>query len=275
MAIQNTKQGLYADPALYDILYSPGTASEVDALERIASKFNSPLLEESLWLEAACGTGRYLAIAQRRGVQVAGFDLDAKQVVYCQNRLVRHAEPGQNPKIFLADMAGFAAEAEAQGLAAGTFNLAFNPVNSIRHLGSDKAMLSHFADVARFLRPGGIYIIGLSLTDYEWLMPEEDLWEGARGRCKVSQLVNYLPPEPGTPRARIESVISHLTVTRPRGSEHFDDTYDLRTFDLGQWQNLVKKSALIHAGSFDATGTDLGERILPYQLEVLQKTDGQ
>jgi hypothetical protein len=271
MHINNTKQGLYANPALYDILYSPGTASEVDALQLLAEKFNAPPLDKTFWLEPACGTGRYMARAQRRGVQVAGFDIDTQQVDYCARRLKPNAQAGRQPKVFVADMAGFSKEAEVQGLEKNSVHLAFNLVNSLRHLGSDNEMLAHFADVTSFLRPGGIYIIGISLTDYEWLMHEEDLWEGARGRCKVSQLVNYLPPEPGTPRGRVESVISHLTVVRPRGSEHFDDTYDLRTYDKTQWHRLIKKSTLTHAGSFDAAGTDLGERLLPYQLEVLQK----
>ncbi len=271
MADQNTQQGLYCNPALYDILYSPGTAAEIGALQKLTRQFAiNPSLPE-LWLEPACGTGRYLALAQRRGIQVAGFDLDPRQVDYCQTRLERHASPSRHPRVFAGDMAGFKTTAEAKGLVAGSVTLAFNPVNSIRHLASDEDMLTHFTDVATFLPPGGIYIIGISLTDYAWLLPEEDLWEGARGRCKVSQLVNYLPPEPGTKNARIETVISHLTVTRPRGTEHFDDTYDLRTYDKKQWHQLIKKTTLTHAGSFDATGTDLGDRHLPYQLEVLRK----
>jgi len=271
MTAKNNKQGLYANPALYDILYSPGTAAEIDALQKVASKFAEKPGQTPRWLEPACGTGRYLAVAQRRGIEVAGFDLDDKQVEYCQKRLDRHGKVGQTSRIFTADMTNFKTEATARQLKPNSFQVAINPVNSLRHLDSDEAMLSHFADVATFLCSGGIYIVGISLTDYEWLMPEEDLWEGARGRCQVSQLVNYLPPEPGTNKARIEKVISHLTVTRPRGSEHFDDAYDLRTYDKQQWHKLINKSALTHAGSFDAAGTDLGERLLPYQLEVLSK----
>ena len=96
-------------------------------------------------------------------------------------------------------------------------------------------------------------------------------WEGRRGGCRVSQLVNYLPPQPGTDLDRTERVLSHLTVTRESGQQHFDDSYDLRTYDADQWRALLRKSPLRPAGSFDALGHPRGERTLPYQLEALQR----
>ena len=50
-----------------------------------------------------------------------------------------------------------------------------------------------------------------------------------------------------------------------------DAVYDLRCYDRKQWRALVKKSALEYAGSFDGLGQPLGERTLPYQLEVLRR----
>ncbi len=150
-----------------------------------------------------------------------------------------------------------------------SIDFACNPVNSLRHLDCDRTMLAHFAQMAQVLKPGAVYLVGISLTDYGWLSEEEDLWEARRGPCQVSQLVNYLPPAPGTGRARIEKVVSHLTVTRPRGTHHFDDTYDLRCYDQEEWQRLVGRSALRHLGSFDAQGRPLEGRTVPYQLEAL------
>jgi len=255
------RQGLYADPMVYDILHAPNTAQEVTALERIERRFSTvPPTADRLWFEPACGTGRYLRVAAGRGRRVAGFDLDPGQVGYARRRV---------PHTFVADMRNFAAAAAEAGLSAGCADFAFIPVNSIRHLASDRQMWDHLAQMARILKPGALYVVGISLTDYDWLLEDEDLWEGVRGRCRVSQLVNYLPPVPGTERARVETVISHLTVTRPRGEEHFDDRYDLRTYSRQEWDALLAASALRHAGSCDAFGYPLGERLLPYQLEVL------
>ena len=259
-------QSLYADPMVYDILYTPGTAGEVSAFEKIEEEFAGRRLRKNrLWFEPACGTGRYLRVAQGRGRRIAGFDLDEGQLAYARDRL--KGPPGG---LFTADMTSFANAAQRAGLKPGSVDFAFNPVNTIRHLESDRDMLRHFAQVADLLKTGGIYLVGLSLTDYGNLLPEEDLWQTARGRCKVSQLVNYLPPEPGTKTGRIETVISHLTVQRPRGIQHYDDTYGLRTYDEKQWRDLIKRSRLEHAGSFDAFASPVEGRVLNYQLEVLR-----
>lgn len=264
------RQGLYADPMIYDILYSPQTAVEVTAFERVETLFAGGVLKDNrVWFEPACGTGRYLRVASRRGRQTSGFDLDGGQIEYSTKRAARFK--GLSQQYFKADMRNFLAAARKSGLPKSSVDFAFNPVNSIRHLESDKHMLEHLDQMAEILKPGAIYLVGISLTDYDFLIPEEDLWEGARGLCKVSQLINFLPPEPGTPRARIETAISHLTVTRPKGEEHFDDFYDLRTYNTTQWRQLIAKSKLKCAGSFDASGKPLADRSLPYQLEVLMR----
>ncbi len=265
------RQGLYTDPMIYDILYSPGTAAEVKAFERVEAIFSpTPLREHRIWFEPACGTGRYLRLAHGRGRRTAGFDLDAGQIEYA----IKRAAPQKGASFqhyFQADMRNFRQASSQVGLQDGSVDFAFNPVNSIRHLERDEHMVEHLNQMAAILKPGALYVVGISLTDYDWLFPEEDLWQGARGRCKVSQLINFLPPEPGTARARIETAISHLTVTRPRGEEHYDDAYDLRTYDAAQWRQLIAHSKLKLVGSFDALGQPLGERALPYQLEALMR----
>jgi SAM-dependent methyltransferase len=260
------REGLYDDPTLYDILYTPGTAAEVDALERIERQLAPPgikLPEDRLWLEPACGTGRYLRVAAGRGRRVAGFDREPTMLQYAARRLPA-------ARLFEADLVEFSAAARKAGLKPASLDFAFITVNSLRHLGSDAAMLAHFAQMAELLRPGAVYVVGLSLTDYQWLWPEEDLWTAARGRCRVSQLINYLPPEPGTPRGRVERAISHLIVERPGATEHLDDAYDLRCYDQRQWRALLRKASLEHVGSFDARGRPLPEGIWPYQLEALR-----
>ena len=264
------RQGLYADPMIYDILHTPGTAREVTAYERVESQFASkPLKADRLWFEPACGTGRYLRVAAGRGRKIAGFDWDLGQINYARKRAGNSHGKGLKQQFFQADMRDFLADSQAAGHGAGSADFAFNPVNSIRLLENDKEMLAHLNQMAEILKPGAVYVVGISLTDYNWLFTEEDVWEGTRGRCKVSQFINFLPPEPGTKRARIETAISHLTVTRPSGEDHFDDSYGLQKKKKNQWLELIQKSNLKHLGSFDAFGTALEHRILPYQMEVL------
>lgn len=264
-------QGLYADPSIYDILYTPGTAAEIDALERIERALAAGRLrDDRLWFEPACGTGRCLRVAAGRGRKVAGFDREAPMLEYARRRLAACAGASAK-RLFEADLADFADAAHRAGLKPGTVDFAFMTVNSLRHLMSDREMKAHFAQVADLLRPGALYVVGISLTDYDWLWPDEDTWAGTRGSCKVSQVINWLPPEPGTPRGRLERALSHLTVTRPGGAVDLDDAYDLRCYDDGQWRKLVGASALEHAGSFNALGKPLPPGTWPYQLEALRK----
>jgi len=257
----------YPAPAIFDVLNSPGTGREVDILERIAGLHGCLDADgPALWLEPACGTGRYLRSLLRRGHRVAGFDLDSAMLDYARRR-----RDMDGAVLFQADMTDFLGQARKAGIAPRSVDVAFNPVNSLRHLAGDDAVISHLDGMARLLKPRGISIVGLSLADYRWLEAEEDLWTGARGRIRVSQLVNYLPPEPGTERARSETVISHLTIERPRGTKHLDHRYDLRTYDARQWADLIDGTSLRIVASYDAAGRPLDGRLLPYQLEVLTR----
>ncbi len=260
----------YPAPAIYDILNTPGTRDEIDAFERILRALGGTDDRNRLWFEPACGTGRYLRLVCRRGHRAAGFDTDAAMLTYARRR-----RELAGATLFRADMASFLQQAHDAGVAAGSVDVAINPVNSLRHLPSDRSLVAHLDQMAVLLEPRGLYIVGISLTDYRWLEPEEDLWEGARGRCRVRQLVNYLPPEPGTPRARVETVISHLSVIRPRGTDHLDQRYDLRTYDRRQWEAVIGRSKLVRIASRDPAGRPLAGRRLPYQLEVLGRRSGQ
>jgi len=247
---------LYASPMLYDILYTPGTAAEVDALQRIEQRYTKTKLPvKRLWFEPACGSGRYLRVAAGRGRTVAGFDRDQGQIEYARGRI--------SGRLFCADMLDFADKLPPKM----KISFAFIPVNSIRHLKSDTEFVSHLNQMARVMKPGGLYVVGLSLVDYVHDLPTEDSWQGTRGLCHVNQLVNYLPP---SGRSRTETVISHLTVTRPRGERHFDTSYQLHCCDRTQWRRIVRDSDLNWLASCDGRGRELTEDIWPYQLEVLQ-----
>jgi SAM-dependent methyltransferase len=259
-----TSIGLYDDAAIYDLLYTPGTATEVDGLERLARRFIDRA--QPHWLEPACGTGRYLRVLAARGHHVTGFDHKPGMLEYAQGRL-QHSSARRRVHLFHADMERFSAAIEP-----GTIDIAFNLVNTIRHLESDAAVLRHLAEMARVLRPGGIYVIGISLSAYGSESPEEDVWEARRGRCRVRQVIQFLPPGTwiGSGRGeRIERAVSHLMVERPSGQEHRDTTYPLRCYDAAQWRWLLTHSPLRPIGAANAAGRMMPRRPMPYALDVL------
>lgn len=230
-------------------------------LERIARLFVHTRGSRRHWLEPACGSGRYLRVLARRGYHVTGFDQSPAMIDFARRR-------APEARLLVADLADFVAPARPQ-----RFDFAFNLHNSIRHLESDAAMLAHFAAMARALRPGGVYAVGLSLTGYGREPIEEDVWEGRRGGLRVRQVVQYLPPgtwpAPTGRSGRFERVVSHLLIERGSKLRHLHCAYDMRCYDGAQWRRLVARSALRTLATVTWKGDRLAARIAPYAIELL------
>lgn len=253
----------YPDPSIYDILHAPGSNAEVAALSRIACRHGLSVWQGLHCLEPACGTGRLLRLLERRGGLVYGFDADPAMLEYAQRGLSVAARK----RLFVARMESFATQ-----LRAASIDVAFTTINSIRHLESDAALLAHLRDVAFVLRPTGVYVVGISLSDYGNESPSEDLWHGGRGRCRVDQMVQYLPPADGS---RFERVISHWIVRRPTREEHFDHSYDLRCYDESQWQSVVDGSAMRILDQYDDRGVPMPLPRGTYRLYALSSRAGE
>jgi len=262
----------YSLPEVYDILHAAGTAQEVSGLERIARRFvQSVPLAEQTWLEPACGSGRYLRVIAGRGRKVIGFDISSGMVEYANRsieaRLARRSSTARrsnnaatlastpsSPVAHVADLTTFA-RTMGRVIRPGSVDFAFNLINTIRHLPSDRAMLDHFEQMAKILKPGGVYALGLSLSSYGFEISSEDIWIGQRGRCEVRQVVQYLPGTGEGRGGRMERVISHLTVTRERSVDEIDFTYDLRGYDHAQWTRLIARSPLKVLGTVREDGS--------------------
>jgi SAM-dependent methyltransferase len=256
--------GLYQDVEVYDVLHAPGTAAEVAGLRRIARTFAGAGALKGVWLEPTCGTGRYLAAAAARGITPIGFDLSAEMVAYAREQLARVGEqhPGApQGQIFVGDMTKFAA-----ALAGTRVHFAFNLINTIRHLPSDKAMIAHLREVASVLQPGGVYAVGLSTVAYGLESPSEDVWEGRRRGVRVKQIVQYVPPETG----RFETVHSHLVVRRAGNEEHRDSTYRLRCYSTEQWLRLIPRGGMELAATVDEDGNAIRAPVFGYAIWILR-----
>ncbi len=249
-------QGFYEDASVYDILHAPGTAADVTGLERVADRF---AVKRGAWLEPACGSARYLRVAAGRGRRVVGYDLEPGMIEYARERFKR-AGLARRATFHVGSMD------DPTLIEPGSCAFAFNLINTIRHLMSDRAMLRHLEQVARALRPGGAYAVGIGMSFPDWDEPVEDVWSAARGRVRVTQTVQYLPPTDGS---RVERVISHVRVTTPTRERHLDSTYELRTYALEQWYDLIAASPLRIAGVVGETGRDADASPGGYAIYVL------
>lgn len=212
------------------------------------------------WLEPACGTARLTREAAKRGYACIGFDQSQAMIDHAK----RLSMPRRTSlRLAVADMRDFAHVA-----AQGEVDFAFNLINTIRHLPSDAAMLAHFEQIARALRPGGAYAVGIGLCAYGLEQPTEDIWRAARGRCRVRQVIQYTPPP--SRRQRWEHVNSHITVTTPRHTREFSSSYRLRTYDLQQWNSLIERSRLRGEAWVDEWGNDVAMIPPGYAIHVLK-----
>ena len=226
----HTDTGLYDNPSWYDVLHAKDTAWEVDGLESIASRYVRTRSGDrnARWLEPACGTGRYLRESARRGIETEGYDADPSMIAYAKARFDAR---GLDGVIRVGNMTDYRARTKA--------DFAFNTINTIRHLMSDGDILAHLESTHASLLSGGVYAVGLSTANYSRDQPVEDVWTGARGRLRVTQVVNYLP---AARDARREMVVNHLHVETPSREVHADSTYELRTYSRGEWMEILERS---------------------------------
>jgi SAM-dependent methyltransferase len=267
-ANSHATQDIYADPMVYDVLHSPGTAKEVDGLIRLAGRFVKGPVRRVL--EPACGTGRYLRFFAARGFDVVGMDLSEAMAEYAEPRVRKAGQRarGRQPKVEISagDMC------DMRTVETASVDFAFNMINTVRHLQNDEQLRRHLNEVARAMRPGAVYAVGISLSVYGFEGVSEDVWGGKRGGMSVHQVITYFPPKgatAGRERYRGEAVHSHLTILRSGKESHIDSRYELRSYSQAQWDAAILSSGLRTRAIVDEVGEDLAYSPPGYAIYVL------
>ncbi len=251
---------LYQQPQIYDAIHAEGAAAHFDLLLAVLRQSGVSDPTQGEWLEPACGTGRFLAEAVRRGIAIAGFDLSKAMVDYARQRM-------SNPAVdlFVADMVEFTQHLDQQR----RFDVVFNLDNTFRHLDDDDAV-RHLRQVSDVLSDDGRVVIGLQLTDYGADVIDEDVWTGGLGEARVTQVVQYLPPAHEADRR--ETVISHVSVEAPgQPTEHHDTSYTLRTYNAAQWRRLLRETPLNQCRWYDFEGRPSADAPIGYGFAVLTR----
>lgn len=261
-AVQMKGEDWYDHPKWYDILHARGTAAEVTGVEAIAERFAGWVREDRYLnlLEPACGTGRHLRVAARRGHRCWGIDLSEPMLEYAKQKL---DEAGLRATLVKQDMSSFTPS--DLGLGRERIDVALCFINSVRHLPTDEAMVGHLRSVKRVLSGEGVYALGLGLASYGSERESEDVWKGSRGRCSVTQMVQYLPPPNrviGTLGSEIEPmrnerVISQLAVATPSREVFVSHSFSLRTYNAEEWRAVLDKAGMRVVGLVDEFGDDL------------------
>ena len=178
--------------------------------------------------EPACGTGRLLFALARKGHRVAGLDLNRKAIEFCNARFRRHA---MEETAFVADMSSFRVRRR--------YDIAFNTINSFRHLDSEAAALGHMRCMGRAVGRGGLYLLGVHLTPTKVPPSETESWSARRGHLAIN---THMWTVARDRRRRVERFGIRFDVHSPRRSFRIEDELILRSYTPAQMTKLIERS---------------------------------
>ncbi len=221
----------YDTPLYYDIIFDSDTEKEADFLEVMMvrharvkkARGNGPLRV----LEPACGSGRLVVAMAKRGHVVSGFDLNENMLTYAQERL---AGPGQEATLWRDRLEDFRVPGRRR------FDLAHCLVSTFKYVMEEEGAQSHLRRVADSLYQGGIYVLGLHLTDYRDASPQHERWAGKRDGIKVTCNTHTDPPNR---RARTEDLQTRLRITREGRTWTQETRWQFRTYNAAQLKKLL------------------------------------
>ncbi|MCP3103283.1 class I SAM-dependent methyltransferase [Myxococcus sp. K15C18031901] len=228
----------YEHPAYYEAIFGTDTVREVDFLEALSARHGTG---GSLWLEPACGAGRLVAEAAKRGKKVVGYDISDAMLAHSRKRLT----PAQRRRVKLSQsrMEEFFVPSLE-----GKVDVAHNLVSTFRYLDSEAAALAHLKGTRRLLKPDGLYVLGFHLTDYARTAPEHERWVGRVGEDAVVCNTHEGLPER---RARRSPMRNRLRVTGPGKDWLIETTWNFRTYSGPQAQKLFRDAGLDVVAVYD------------------------
>jgi len=224
-SMETIHESLYDYPKYYDLLFGSDWKTEFDFLEACFERYAQRPVRRLF--EPACGTGRLLAKFATAGYEVAGNDLNARAVEYCNARLQRL---GFSPTAVVADMADFRLRRKVDG--------AFNTINSFRHLPDERAAESHLRCVAAALAKGGLYILGLHLTPAGTPTADEECWSARRGHLAVTSRLWSIAVDRRRRRERVGMTVDVHTPTR---QFRLAEEMSFRTYTAAQLRRLLRR----------------------------------
>jgi len=186
--------------------------------------------------EPGCGPGQWLAVFARMGCQVFGLDMEPAMARSAQLAV-------QRATVYAGDMSAPPSELLEEATAE-PFDLALNLHGTAGHLPSLEAVERHLRSVWLMLRPGGVYLLGVTVRSGRKASAAMDL--GNYGPTQVTgggwaslRSVSLGAPA-GSPYERIHHMM--LTFGVEGAGPLIAETYDLLTFPLPWLKRALQRS---------------------------------
>lgn len=221
----------YDTPLYYDIVFDADTSQEAGFLESVMNEYSAGRKGSSLRvLEPACGSGRLVAEMARRGHEVSGFDLNENMLQYARERLA-----GRKPaaSLWRDRLEDFAVPARRK------FDLAHCLVSTFKYVLDEAGAVSHLRRVAASLRAGGLYVLGLHLTDYRSRIAEHERWVAERDGIRVVCNTHTWPPDR---RSRTEALRTRLKISRGGRTWTQETRWTFRTYNAAEVGALLREA---------------------------------
>lgn len=217
----------YDTPLYYDIIFDEDTEKEADFLEAMVRRHGLP--KSRSVLELACGSGRHVAEFARRGWKSWGFDLNSEMLAFARKRLAAEKLAAM---LWQDRMESFKLPRKA------SFDLVHCLVSTFKYLLTEADARSCLERSAAILKPGGLLVLGVHLTDPANDRPSHERWIARRDGIEVVCNTRTWPPRPGT---RLEPMRSRLKVTRPGNPPYLQETnWEVRSYTAAQLRSLLR-----------------------------------
>ncbi len=246
MSIPVMDESIYDHPKYYDLVFGADCAAEIKLIVGCGQRHMKG--STTRLFEPACGTGRLLFSFAKKGYDVAGLDLNPHAVKYCNDRFAR--KDWEAPA-FVADMSNFRVQRK--------FDMAFNTINSFRHLPSEKTARDHLVCMGKTVRKGGLYLLGIHLTPTAVDPSETESWSARRGHLSIN---THMWTNSRNPKTRIEKFGIYFDVHRPSGAFRIMDELVLRSYKPKQMDRLIQSSGCWEVAETYDFSYDLNNPIL-------------
>lgn len=221
----------YETPLFYDIVFDEDTEKEADFLEGLCRRHGHQSRPGRV-LEPACGSGRLVTELARRGWRASGFDSSPEMLSFAREKL---RSQNLKARLWQDRMEDFT----PPGKAPAPFDLAHCLVSTFKYLPREADAESCLRHVARSLRPGGLFVLGLHLTDYEETRCHHERWIADRDGIEVICNTRTWPPDR---RRRTENLRTRLQISLPDGSLRKQETrWTFRTYSSRQLRRLLNR----------------------------------
>ncbi len=211
------------------MVYADNTKKETRFIEGIMKRHGPKLAGPLRVLEPACGSGRLLESLAARGHVVHGFDLNRHQVAFAKDRLKAR---GLKARVWRDRLQDFTVPRGAR------YDVAHCFVSTFKYVDTEAGAARSLRRMAAALRPGGLLLLGLHLTDYRNSPPDHERWIGRQPGIRV---VSDTWSAPADRKSRTEAMRTRMRITE-KGKTRVEETvWDFRTYSPSELRALLRK----------------------------------